>query len=69
MMLKIEKTNNETILKFVSETMLTKGSFEYNNVDEASNSSLVQQLFYLPFVKKRNALTWANALTMARPPL
>ncbi len=51
-MLKIEQTNVETILKFVSTTMLTEGSFEYNNVDEASNSKLVQQLFYLPFVKK-----------------
>lgn len=51
-MLKIEKTNNETIIKFVSNEILTKGSFEYNNVDEASNSKLVQQLFYLPFVKK-----------------
>ena len=51
-MLKIEKTNVETILKFVSNSILTNGSFEYNNVDEASNSKLVQQLFYLPFVKK-----------------
>jgi len=51
-MLKIEKTNVETILKFVSNNILTEGSFEYNNVDEAKNSTLVQQLFYLPFVKK-----------------
>lgn len=51
-MLKIEKTGIETIIKYVSDSILTEGSFEYNNVDEASNSKLVQQLFYLPFVKK-----------------
>ena len=32
--------------------MLTEGSFEFNSVDDAKNSSLVQQLFHLPFVKK-----------------
>ncbi len=53
-MLKIETTATDTIIKFVSDKILVedKGSFEYNNVDDASNSKLVQQLFYLPFVKK-----------------
>lgn len=51
-MLKVEKTNIDTIIKFVANTILTEGSFEYNNIDEAKNSNLVQQLFYLPFVKK-----------------
>ncbi len=51
-MFKIETTTIDTIIKFVSSTILTDGSFEYNNVDEAKNSKLVQQLFYLPFVKK-----------------
>ncbi|MDZ7615305.1 MAG: NifU N-terminal domain-containing protein [Flavobacteriaceae bacterium] len=32
--------------------MLTEGAFEYNAIDEAKNSPLVQQLFKLPFVKK-----------------
>ena len=27
-------------------------SFEYNNIDDAKNSQLAQELFYLPFVKK-----------------
>jgi Fe-S cluster biogenesis protein NfuA len=27
-------------------------SYEYNNIDEAKNSKLVQKLFYLPFVNK-----------------
>jgi len=51
-MLKIEQTAVETIIKFVSNNILTEGSFEYNNIDDAKNSNLVQQLFYLPFVKK-----------------
>ncbi|CAI8395066.1 MAG: Fe/S biogenesis protein NfuA [Flavobacterium sp. SCGC AAA160-P02] len=49
----IQPTNNETILKFVSNQILINGgSYEFNNIDEAKNSPLAQQLFYLPFVKK-----------------
>lgn len=49
----IEETPNETIIKFVSNSILVDGgSYEYNNIDDAKNSVLVQQLFYLPFVKK-----------------
>ena len=49
----IQSTNNDTILKFVSNQILINGgSYEFNNIDEAKNSPLAQQLFYLPFVKK-----------------
>ncbi|TJY32512.1 NifU family protein [Pontimicrobium aquaticum] len=49
----IQETNNPTILKFETNSFLTQyESFEYNNIDEAKNSPLAQQLFYLPFVKK-----------------
>ena len=49
----IQETSNETILKFNSNVVLINGgSYEYNNIDEAKNSPLAQQLFYLPFVKK-----------------
>ena len=49
----IQETANETILKFNTNSVLINGgSFEYNNIDEAKNSPLAQQLFYLPFVKK-----------------
>ena len=49
----IQATNNDTIVKFVSNTILINGgSHEYNNIDDAKNAPLVQQLFYLPFVKK-----------------
>jgi len=49
----ISETTNKFIIKFETNFFLTKHqNFEYNNIDEASNSPLAQQLFYLPFVKK-----------------
>ena len=49
----IQPTNNQNILKFVSNQILINGgSYEFNNIDEAKISPLAQQLFYLPFVKK-----------------
>lgn len=49
----IQTTNNNSIIKFVSNTILINGgSHEFNNIDEAKNAPLAQQLFYLPFVKK-----------------
>ena len=61
----IQETNNESILKFVSNTILVNGgSYEFNNIDEAKNSSLAQQLFYLPFVKK--VLVTANFIAIQR---
>lgn len=51
--LHIEETTNKTIIKFVStQILINGGSYEYNNIDDAKNSPLAQQLFYLPFVKK-----------------
>ena len=50
--LTIHKTNTESILKFSSETILTSGSYQFNNIDEAKESPLAQQLFHLPFVKR-----------------
>ena len=48
----VSETNNPTILKFETNHMLTKGkNYEYSNIDEAKNSPLAQQLFYLPFIK------------------
>lgn len=46
------QTNNPTILKFETNHLLTKGeNYEFKNIDEAKNSPLAQQLFYLPFIK------------------
>lgn len=48
----IENTSNPAIVKFVFEKILTENSFEYNSIEDANNSTLIQQLFHLPFVKK-----------------
>jgi Fe-S cluster biogenesis protein NfuA len=49
----IQQTSNEAILKFEADRFLTEhNSYEFSNIDEAGNSPLAQQLFYLPFVKK-----------------
>jgi len=57
----IKETQNPSILKFEFDDFITKNdpslgelakqSFEFKNIDEAKNSPLAQQLFYLPFVK------------------
>ncbi|RTY90011.1 NifU family protein [Flavobacterium sp. GT3R68] len=48
----IKQTQNPTILKFEFPDFITQNeSFEFKNIDEAKNSPLAQQLFYLPFVK------------------
>ena len=49
----VQETTNDTIIKFnINQVLINGGSYEYNNIDEAKNSPLAQQLFYLPFVKK-----------------
>lgn len=48
----VVKTNNPNILKFESNHLLVhRKNYEYKNIDEAKNSPLAQQLFYLPFIK------------------
>jgi Fe-S cluster biogenesis protein NfuA len=48
----IKETQNQNILKFEFEDFITKNkSFEFKNIDEATESPLAQKLFYLPFVK------------------
>lgn len=48
----IEKTSNEHIIKFATDTFLTQAqSYEFNNPEEAAVSPLASQLFQLPFVK------------------
>ena len=49
----VQETSNKSIVKFEVNQFITKHqNFEFNNIDEAKNSPLAQQLFYLPFVKK-----------------
>ena len=48
----VVETNNPAILKFETNHFITQNkNYEYHNVDEAKNSPLAQQLFYLPFIK------------------
>lgn len=52
MKITIKETQNPTIIKFELPEFITQNeSFEFKNIDEAKNSPLAQQLFYLPFVK------------------
>jgi Fe-S cluster biogenesis protein NfuA len=45
-------TNNPAILKFeANQIVVSSGSFEFKNIDEARHSPLARQLFYLPFIK------------------
>ncbi|NBC57777.1 MAG: NifU family protein [Bacteroidetes bacterium] len=48
----IVETSDKSILKFEAKDFLVKhNSFEFNNIEEAKDSALAQQLFHLPFVK------------------
>ena len=60
----IENTDSDSIIKFVANKILTEGSFEYNTIEDANNSDLVQQLFHLPFVKK--VFVTANFIAIER---
>tara|TARA_B100001996_G_scaffold6942_1_gene5849 strand:- start:2890 stop:3774 length:885 start_codon:yes stop_codon:yes gene_type:complete len=49
----INKTKNKFIIKFeINQFITNHESYEFNNIDETSNSQLAKELFYLPFVKK-----------------
>ncbi|WP_455168767.1 NifU N-terminal domain-containing protein, partial [Aegicerativicinus sediminis] len=49
----IKSTTNPKIIKFEASEFLVKNKgYEYANIDEAKDSPLAQQLFYLPFIKK-----------------
>jgi len=49
----IQNTNNPKIIKFEVNSYISQyHSYEFENIDDAENSPLAQQLFHLPFVKK-----------------
>lgn len=48
----LRETNNPAVLKFeANRPLVTQGNYEYRNIDEAADSPLARQLFYLPFIK------------------
>ncbi len=50
--IEISQTSNSNIVKFISNSFLTRStSYEFKNIDDSKASPLAQQLFYLPFVK------------------
>ena len=71
--IKVVPTANDAIVKFEADYFLTQhSSHEFDNIDQANNSPLAQQLFHLPFVKrifiaqnfvaidKYDIVTWAD---------
>ena len=47
-----ETTPNPSVLKFVSNKLLTKTAVEFKNIDETSASPLAKELFTFPFIKE-----------------
>ena len=47
----IATTDNPTRIRFVSNQSLGDDQMNFTNVDDAGGFPLIQQLFYLPFVK------------------
>lgn len=47
-----ETTPNPSVLKFVSNTLLTKTALECKNIDETAASPLAKELFKFPYVKE-----------------
>ena len=50
--IKFKETSREEELEFYSNKLLIDKRHTFNTIDEAKNFPLVQQIFYLPFVKK-----------------
>ena len=50
--IQVQETTHPAILKFeANKSLVQNGNYEYRNIDEAADSPLAQQLFYLPFIK------------------
>lgn len=47
-----ETTPNPSVLKFVSNTLLTKTALECKNIDDTAASPLAKELFKFPYVKE-----------------
>lgn len=50
--IKFKETSREDELEFYSNIFLSEKRIEFEKVEEAKNYPLIQQIFYLPFVKK-----------------
>lgn len=50
--IKFKETSRESELEFYSNIFLSKKRIEFEKIEEAKDFPLIQQIFYLPFVKK-----------------
>ena len=48
----IETTTVNNILKFVNDELITKDSFEFSKIEDATNSPLASTLLQFPFIQK-----------------
>ena len=50
--IKFKETSREEELEFYSNNFLSEKRIEFTKIEETQNFPLIQQIFYLPFVKK-----------------
>jgi len=50
--IKFKETSRQDELEFYSNVFLSEKRIEFEKIEEAKNFPLIQQIFYLPFVKK-----------------
>ena len=50
--IKFKETSREGELEFYSNIFLSEKRIEFNKIEETSEFPLIQQIFYLPFIKK-----------------
>jgi Fe-S cluster biogenesis protein NfuA len=50
--IKFKETSREEELEFYSNNFLSENRIEFNKIEDSLNFPLIQQIFYLPFVKK-----------------
>ena len=50
--IKFKETSREEELEFYSNNFLSKDRIEFTKIEESKNFPLIQQIFYLPFIKK-----------------
>ena len=50
--IKFKETSREEELEFYSNNFLSENRIEFKKIEESKNFPLIQQIFYLPFIKK-----------------
>ena len=50
--IKFKETSREEELEFYSNNFLSEKRIEFNKIEETNDFPLIQQIFYLPFIKK-----------------